>query len=71
MEELPDNQVKAALTQALSAVSRAKAQTKTRFPSQLNNALTQAIQSFDPAPAPSPFPTDNVGNRRTPPGGGN
>ncbi len=63
MEELRDDQVKAALTQALSAISRAGQQTKTRLSRipQLNNALSQAINSFEPAPAPSPFPTDTAG----------
>ena len=61
MEELPDDQVKAALTNALSAIGRAKAQTKARLPDQLINTLSQAIRSFDPAPAPSPFPTDTGG----------
>lgn len=60
MEELGDDQVKRALTEALSALSRARAATKTRPQIvQLENALNSAIQSFEPAPAPSPFPTDN------------
>jgi hypothetical protein len=63
MEELGDDQVKRALTEALSALSRARAATKNRPQIvQARSALTSAVQSFDPAPAPSPFPTDKDDN---------
>lgn len=59
MEELSDEAVKSKLNDALGAIDRARAQTKTRPQIvQLRNVLTSAIQSLETTPAPSPFPTD-------------
>lgn len=64
MENLSDDAVKAKFNDALAAISRARDPVKARpLVVQLRTALTLAIESFETSPAPSPFPTDDLGNR--------